>query len=87
MSVYKRKNGLLTADMNGEAVMMDIETGKYYNLGDTGGRIWQLLDISRTPEQICQVLLQEYDVNRETCMSDVEKFLEELTQRGLVVKA
>ena len=32
-TVYYRKEGLITADMDGEPVMMDIEPGKYYHLG------------------------------------------------------
>ena len=43
-SVLTRREGLMTADMNGSAVMMDIMTGKYYNLGEIGGRIWELLE-------------------------------------------
>jgi len=82
-----RKKGLLTADMNGEAVMMDIETGKYYNLGDTGGRIWELLAQPMTPEELCEKLVTEYDVTREICLRDVSGFLEDLVQRGLATPA
>jgi hypothetical protein len=29
-TILKRKSGLMTANMNGSSVMMDIATGKYY---------------------------------------------------------
>ena len=43
-TILSRREGLMAADMNGSAVMMDIMTGKYYNLGQVGGRIWELLE-------------------------------------------
>ena len=38
-TVLSRRAGLMTTDMNGSVVMMDMKTGKYYNLGTVGGRI------------------------------------------------
>ena len=38
--------------MDGETVMMDIETGKYYNLGKTGGSIWGILEKPHTVDGI-----------------------------------
>lgn len=84
MTKLKRKPGLMTASMNGSAVMMDIETGKYYNLGETGGRIWELLDPPATVTELCDQLTQEYDVSREVCMKDLQGFLQSLMDRGLI---
>lgn len=82
-----RKSGLLTADMNGEAVMMDITSGKYYNLGESGGRIWALLEDPMTLEEIVDTLLKEYAVEREVCRKEVADFLEELMKKGLATQA
>ena len=77
----------MTASMNGEAVMMDIETGKYYNLGETGGRIWELLDAPMTILQLKETLMKEYDVTAEQCGEDLEKFLGVLLSKGLLLEA
>ena len=45
---YRRRPDVISADMDGEVVMMDIMSGKYYNLGRTGGEIWSLLEEAKT---------------------------------------
>ena len=85
-TVLKRKSGLMTANMNGSAVMMDIATGKYYNLGETGGRIWELLESPATISDLVQALTAEYDVDQAQCKADVLTFLQQLVDRGLLIK-
>ena len=84
-TVLSRRMGLMTADMNGSAVMMDIMSGKYYNLGEVGGRIWELLEEPMTVNALVQKLTAEYDVSAEQCRADIEPFLNILLDRGLLV--
>ena len=84
-TVLSRRAGLMTADMNGSAVMMDIMTGKYYNLGTVGGRIWELLEEPMTIAALVQKLTDEYDVSAETCRTDILPFLDTLLERGLLL--
>ena len=84
-TVLSRREGLMTADMNGSAVMMDIMTGKYYNLGEVGGRIWEMLEEPLTLGALVQKLTAEYDVSAERCRSDMLPFLDTLIERGLLV--
>lgn len=85
-TMLKRKSGIMTADMNGATVMLDIETGKYFNLGDIGGDIWELLENEISMEALVENLMQRYQVSEEQCLKDVESFLKMLMQRGLVYK-
>ena len=84
-TVLSRREGLMTADMNGSAVMMDIMSGKYYNLGEVGGRIWEMLEEPMTLRNLVQKLTDEYDVSAERCRSDMLPFLNTLIERGLLV--
>ena len=83
-TVLSRRAGLMTADMNGSAVMMDIMTGKYYNLGQVGGRIWELLEEPMTVSALVAKLTAEYDVSAEQCRADIAPFLQTLLERGLI---
>ena len=85
-TVLSRRMGLMTADMNGSAVMMDIMSGKYYNLGEVGGRIWELLEEPMTVTALVQKLTAEYDVSAQQCRADIEPFLNTLLDRGLLVE-
>lgn len=84
-TVLSRREGLMTADMNGSAVMMDIMSGKYYNLGEVGGRIWEMLEEPMTLGNLVQKLTDEYDVSAERCRSDMLPFLNTLIERGLLI--
>ena len=84
-TILSRKPGLMPADMNGATVMMDIETGKYYNIGDVGGRIWELLDSPMTLSELIDALTKEYSVSDEQCEKDTVPFLSSLLERGLLL--
>ena len=81
-----RRSGLMAADMNGSAVMMDIMTGKYYNLGQVGGRIWELLEEPMTLSALVEKLTAEYDVSADQCRADIIPFLQKLLDSGLLIE-
>jgi hypothetical protein len=70
--------------MDGEKVMMNIQSGKYYNLGQVGGRIWDLLTDPVPVRLLISKLLQEYDVEQAECEAQVHAFLEQLYREGLI---
>ncbi|MEH7510936.1 lasso peptide biosynthesis PqqD family chaperone, partial [Priestia megaterium] len=39
--VVTQSEGNIVSDMGNEKVMLNIENGKYYNLGEIGGDIWE----------------------------------------------
>lgn len=85
-TILSRRMGLMTADMNGSAVMMDIMTGKYYNLGEVGGRIWELLEDPTDLGTLIGKLTAEYDVSADRCRADTLPFLEKLISQGLLIE-
>ncbi|MBR2566365.1 MAG: lasso peptide biosynthesis PqqD family chaperone [Paenibacillus sp.] len=82
--VISRKEGNLVSDMGGEKVMMSIASGKYYNLGSTGGRIWELIAEQRKLDELIEALAVEYDIQPEQCREQVVPFLEHLSREGLI---
>ncbi|SDX12348.1 lasso peptide biosynthesis PqqD family chaperone [Paenibacillus sp. CF384] len=74
----------IVSDMNGEKVMFSIASGKYYNLGLIGGRIWELIATPTTARELVEKLLQEYNVSRTACEEQVDAFLRRLHQESLI---
>jgi hypothetical protein len=70
--------------MGGEKVMMSISSGKYYNLGSTGGRIWELIAEEHTLDELIETLAAEYDIQPDQCREQVVPFLEHLSREGLI---
>ncbi|MBT2699472.1 lasso peptide biosynthesis PqqD family chaperone [Bacillus sp. ISL-40] len=76
--------GNVVSDMDGEKVMLSIESGNYYNLGELGGEIWDLI---RTPIEINKLvdtLLLTYEVEKEICEQHVLSYIEQLSREGLI---
>ncbi|WP_404445255.1 lasso peptide biosynthesis PqqD family chaperone [Sutcliffiella horikoshii] len=82
--VISQVEGNIVSDMDGEKVMFSITNGKYYNLGEIGGVIWDLIENQSTPESIVQELMKQYDVDRELCEDQVMSFMDMLYGEGLI---
>lgn len=82
-----RCDDLLEADVNGEIVALHIDKGQCYGMNNVASRIWALLAEPRTPEEICERLVEEYEVDPATCRADVEALLADLKAEGLIKPA
>ena len=83
-SVVQSK-GNIASDMDGEKVLMSIENNKYYNLGQVGGVIWDLIQTPTTVSSLVDALLSEYEVEKTECEEQVLSFLNLLSKEDLVV--
>ena len=84
--INKVNNKVLSSKIGNEAVLMCMEAESYYGLDPIGSRIWELLTESpKTVEEIIDVLLQEYEVDQETCSRDVHSFIDEMISRKLIL--
>lgn len=74
-------------DLNGERVMMNLEKGKYFALNDVGSRIWNIIEEEKeiAVQKIIDKLLDEYDVQNDTCRNAVVNFINKLRDEELVV--
>lgn len=75
----------IVSDMGGEKVMLSIHNGKYYNLGSTGGQIWDMIHEPIAVEQLIQKLMDEYQVERSVCEEHVISFLGHMSKEGLII--
>jgi Coenzyme PQQ synthesis protein D (PqqD) len=74
----------ISCELGGETVILDMQSGRYFALDAVGSRIWTWLETSRTLESVCQRVLEEYDVEPDTCRADVSKLLNQLIEHGLL---
>lgn len=76
--------GNIVSDMNGEKVMFSTRTGKYYNLGSVGGRIWELIAAPVGIDRLVDELTAEFEVERGECARKVGEFLRSLHAEALI---
>ncbi|WP_035241282.1 lasso peptide biosynthesis PqqD family chaperone [Desulfobacter vibrioformis] len=73
-----RSEEVLDSEVDGEIVMMSIAQGTYSGLDNIGSEIWRLIETPRRVSEICDAMMERYDVERETCERDVLLFLNDL---------
>jgi hypothetical protein len=67
-----------------ETVVLNLHTGKYHGLNQTGGRMLELLQQVPVIADAAGQLAREYDRPAEEIERDLVEFCEELAQRELI---
>ncbi len=75
---------VLSQEVNGETVLLDLEGESYFGLNEVGTRIWQLISAEQTVVEVLDSLSDEYDASREQLENDVGELLAKLADAGLV---
>jgi hypothetical protein len=76
---------VICRELSGETVLLNLESGVYYGLDGVGTRVWQLLQQGRTIAEVCDVMVEEYDVEQDVVREDVARLVGELGERGIVI--
>jgi hypothetical protein len=77
-------DGVLFREIQGEAVLLNLDSENYFGLDSVGTRFWQVLTNSQTIADAYEILLTEYDVSPEVLMSDINELVSNLVSRGLL---
>ena len=83
-TIIGRSRDIVSSDIDGEAVMMSIEKGKYYGMDPIASRIWELMEKPINVGDMVGILMEEYDVAPADCEKDVLGFLNDLIDEKLV---
>lgn len=74
----------LTADFDGDSVVLDLRDGIYYELNAVATSVWKLIQKPVAVETILNALLEEYDVGRDQCNADLLILLDDMARRGII---
>lgn len=69
----------------GETVIINFETGRYYSLLGCAPFIWRLLQDSPTANEVTQSLVEHYGINEEQAVAGGKAFLDKITAEQLVL--
>jgi len=82
---YKLTSQQIASKVGGEVVILNHDKGAYYGLDEVGALVWNSLEEEpHTLEELCHTVLKEYDIDKETCLEDVEFLLNDLISEKLV---
>jgi hypothetical protein len=82
--LVRRREGLIQAEVDGELVALHVDNGACYGFNPTATRIWALIETPQRLTGIIEKLVDEYEVDPETCDRQVRAVLKDLERDGLV---
>jgi hypothetical protein len=71
--------------LDGEVVMINLSTGMYYSMEETGAVVWELIREGRNLDEIGSALFARYDVSPDRAEADVARLAAQLVEEHLVV--
>lgn len=84
MKKYLRNSKTISGRLHDEIIMMDLDQGKYFSLNAVATQIWDFLGESKAIDEICSLLMDQYEVDLDECCKEVEEHLNEMVKLGLV---
>ncbi|EIF51107.1 PqqD family protein [Sulfurovum sp. AR] len=70
--------------VDGEMVLLDMESENYFGLDEVGTAIWQAMQEYGTLQEVFNALLEQYAVEEEVLKKDLSDFVDKLVESGLV---
>ena len=75
---------VLVRHLDGESVLLNLETEKYFGLDSTGTRMWELVTSSPNIETAYGALAREFEVEPEVLRTHLAELVGQLVENGLL---
>jgi hypothetical protein len=72
-------------ELDGEAVILQLEAGMYFGLDPVGTRLWQLIELHGQLRPVLDAALQEFEVAPAVLERDLIELVSGLAEKQLVV--
>jgi hypothetical protein len=79
-----RTKDLSAREMDGELVLLDLVGSRYLAVTGVGVRIFELLAVDRSTNELVRTVVEEYDVDEEVARVDIDAFLQRLRDHHLL---
>ena len=75
---------MLYQEVEDELVLLDLKSQQYYGLDGMGSRMWNLLVEHGNIAAVADKMCEEYEVEREDVLRDIESMVGDFRAAGLV---
>lgn len=83
-ALVKRNDCFVETEIDGETVVMELETGDFFSLSGSALSIWQLIDGTRDPRSLLAAVAAEYQAPEAQLANEVDAFVADLKAAKLV---
>jgi hypothetical protein len=79
-----REDDLAWRTVDEELIAIDVRESTYLTANGSGLVLWEALAAGATSEELAARLVAAYGIDPETAREDVQRFVQELRERGLL---
>lgn len=80
-------DAVVSRDLGGETVILNLETGIYFDLDGVATDIWQALQATGSLREVYEKMLGMYEVEPAVLGDDILKLVNQMAAKGLVQSA
>jgi len=81
---WRSDTDVVTQVVEGETVLVHLQTNEIYALNPTATRAWDLLIAGRTKREIHEALKAEFDVPPDQLQQEIDALVAELVEKNLL---
>jgi pyrroloquinoline quinone biosynthesis protein D len=85
--LVKQNDRFSETDIDEEIVVMRLDNGEFFSLTGTAATIWRLIDGTRDRAGLLEALAADFGTADSEIAADVDDFLAQLTELGLIAAA
>ncbi len=74
---------VFSQEVDGEMVLLDMNSENYFGLDETGSAIWQAMQKTGSLQEVYEKMLVQYEVEPEVLQQDILNFVEKLIEVGV----
>jgi len=83
-TMVKQSTKQVSCNLNGEIAILNLTSALYFGLDEIGGCIWEAMAEPRKVSELCERVLERFNVEEEQCQADVVEFVGKLDEAGLL---
>ncbi|SDD55535.1 Coenzyme PQQ synthesis protein D (PqqD) [Paenibacillus sp. CF095] len=81
---YTIDSNVIYVEMDGQSILLNMESSQYYALDQVGTFIWNLMKDGRTLNEMEQEILLAYDITEQQVKNDLKIYIDELCRVGII---
>src|ERR1700758_4456558 len=82
--IFKHSKRVAWRKVADEAVILDVETARYYSLDGAGLAMWELLGKGKRVPEVARLLAADYDAPEAEIRADCAALVARLAKKGLI---
>lgn len=81
----KRNQEVLSGRIEEEIVLLDLDENSYVVINSVASRIWELIEEPVFFKDLIGILMDEYEIDEDSCKDDTIAFLSVLDKKGMII--